>query len=87
MLTRLDAWISGWEDAHGVAEACGLAEDYRARCDTLGRRVRVTVSPERVLEGQATGVDEEGRLLLDADEAEGQLQAFGAGDVEHLRRV
>jgi BirA family transcriptional regulator, biotin operon repressor / biotin---[acetyl-CoA-carboxylase] ligase len=50
---------------------------YRDRCTTLGRRVRVEV-PGGTVEGLATDVDEEGRLLVDG-------RTIAAGDVLHLR--
>lgn len=50
---------------------------YRDRCTTLGRRVRVE-RPGGSIEGVATDVDEDGRLLVDG-------RAVAAGDVVHLR--
>ena len=50
---------------------------YRHRCTTLGRRVRVEL-PGRSIEGVATGVDEDGRLLVGG-------HAVAAGDVVHVR--
>lgn len=50
---------------------------YRARCSTLGRRVRVAV-PGDMLEGVATDIDDDGRLLVDGC-------AVAAGDVVHVR--
>ncbi|HEY0641510.1 MAG TPA: biotin--[acetyl-CoA-carboxylase] ligase, partial [Pseudonocardiaceae bacterium] len=59
------------------------AAEYRARCDTLGRRVRVTLPAGAVLTGEAAGVDDEGRLLVRA--ADGVTHRVSAGDVIHLR--
>jgi BirA family biotin operon repressor/biotin-[acetyl-CoA-carboxylase] ligase len=56
--------------------------DWRDRLETLGKPVRVTIG-ERVLEGAAEGVDDDGRLLVRA--ATGELEAVSAGDVT-LRR-
>ena len=50
---------------------------YRDLCTTLGRRVRVEL-PGGAVEGLATDVDGEGRLLVDG-------RAVAAGDVVHLR--
>lgn len=50
---------------------------YRARCSTLGRRVRVEL-PDSTVEGTAEAVDEQGRLVVDGRE-------ITAGDVVHLR--
>ena len=49
---------------------------YRARCDTLGRRVRVEL-PVSTVEGVATEVDDDGRLVVDG-------RAIVAGDVVHV---
>lgn len=51
---------------------------YRERCSTLGRRVRVELPADRTTEGLAEAVDDDGRLVVDG-------QAYGAGDVVHLR--
>jgi BirA family transcriptional regulator, biotin operon repressor / biotin---[acetyl-CoA-carboxylase] ligase len=60
----------------GLARPDGLLDRYRARCETLGRRVRVEL-PGETVEGRATDVDEEGRLVVDG-------RRIGAGDVVHL---
>ena len=62
---------------------CGVAPDaimgaYRATCSTIGRQVRVELPGSRSLEGRATGVDDDGRLIVDG-------QAVSAGDVVHIR--
>jgi len=67
----LEAWLSGLDDPPDV-----LAR-YRARCSTLGHRVRVELAGERV-EGTAHDVDAQGRLMVDG-------RVFSAGDVVHLR--
>ncbi len=59
----------------------GTRRAYRSRLATTGRRVRVE-RPDGVLVGVATGVDDSGRLLVDAD---GSRHAIAAGDVVHLR--
>ncbi len=50
---------------------------YRARCATLGRRVRVEL-PAETVEGLATDVDDDGWLVVDGRE-------ITVGDVVHLR--
>jgi BirA family biotin operon repressor/biotin-[acetyl-CoA-carboxylase] ligase len=55
---------------------------YRVRCDTLGRDVRVDLPDGSALEGRATGVDDHGRLEVEA--ADGVV-AVAAGDVVHVR--
>jgi BirA family biotin operon repressor/biotin-[acetyl-CoA-carboxylase] ligase len=74
---RYDSWVLAGGDA-----AAGLAEQYAARCDTVGRRVRVHVPGGEVIEGRAAGLDADGGLLLDAG---GRSVALSAGDVEHVR--
>lgn len=51
---------------------------YRAECSTIGREVTVHLPGGEELIGQATGLDEFGRLVVAG-------QAIGAGDVVHVR--
>ena len=67
----LHAYLAGLDSAGDVLDR------YRARCTTLGRRVRVEL-PGSAVEGVATDVDEDGRLLVEG-------HAIAAGDVVHLR--
>ncbi|MUL39685.1 biotin--[acetyl-CoA-carboxylase] ligase [Streptomonospora sp. PA3] len=80
---EFEALYSAWSAVGGDAAASGLAEEYRACCTTLGRRVRVHLPGGRELHGEATGVDAEGRLALRADTGEEHL--LSAGDIVHLR--
>ena len=57
------------------------AAEYRRRCGTVGRRVRVTVG-EETFEGIAVDVNTEGHLVL-AD-AEAHFHTITAGDVVHV---
>ena len=59
-----------------------VAEAYRARCATLGRRVRVQLGPSRTIWGVVTDIDTDGRLVVQTDSGR---EVFGAGDVMHLR--
>ncbi|MGA4508340.1 biotin--[acetyl-CoA-carboxylase] ligase [Propionibacteriaceae bacterium G1746] len=59
-----------------------LVEAYQRECGTIGQQVRVELSPTQSVHGTATGVDEQGRLLVRTPDG---LQAFSAGDVYHLR--
>ena len=71
------AYVS-WSGDAGEA-----AERYRRRCDTVGRQVRVTLPGDRSLDGEATGVDTAGRLVVTS--ADGTETAVSAGDVVHVR--
>lgn len=52
--------------------------DIEAECGTIGRSVRVELPGGGNLYGTATGLDDDGRLLVDG-------RAVAAGDVTHLR--
>ena len=60
-----------------------LLEDYRDRCWTLDRDVRVEL-PGSVLLGTAIDIDESGRLVVRAHH-DGAAVAVSAGDVIHVR--
>jgi BirA family biotin operon repressor/biotin-[acetyl-CoA-carboxylase] ligase len=77
-LDRLQRLIIGYLADGGDAEASGLATRARELCVTLGRSVRVDLPGGRVLEGTATALDGDGRLIVDG-------QAIAAGDVTHAR--
>lgn len=57
---------------------------YRRVCTSLGRWVTVHRTTGSDVTGWATGVDEQGRLLVRGED--GCESAYAAGDVEHLRR-
>ncbi len=71
--TLLRAVLRSLDRALGAADP----DAYRARCDTLGRRVRVVLA-DREVEGTAERVDDDGRLVVDGT-------PYAAGDVVHLR--
>jgi len=52
--------------------------EYVAWCGTLGQPVRVELPGDKTMTGTATGIDEDGRLLV-------ETVAVSAGDVIHLR--
>jgi BirA family biotin operon repressor/biotin-[acetyl-CoA-carboxylase] ligase len=58
-----------------------LANEYRRRCDTVGKSVRVSL-PGEVFTGTATDVTLEGHLIVDVGVC---LRTVAAGDVVHLR--
>jgi BirA family transcriptional regulator, biotin operon repressor / biotin---[acetyl-CoA-carboxylase] ligase len=66
----------------GAAAAETVRSRVRAACDTIGRRVRVELPDGDVVEADATGLDDEGRLLVTGTE---RLSAVSVGDVTHLR--
>ncbi|WP_433699866.1 biotin--[acetyl-CoA-carboxylase] ligase [Nocardiopsis sp. CA-288880] len=82
VLGEFEELYTVWTAAGGDAEASGLASAYRDTCATLGRPVRVHLPGGRVLEGTATGVDSEARLLVRGPDGE---RALSAGDVVHVR--
>jgi len=69
----------------GLANRCSsldaVAEDYRRRCRTIGRDVRVELSGE-TLRGRAVDVDDAGHLVVDTGD---NVRVVAAGDVVHLR--
>lgn len=60
----------------------GLLTEYRNLSATLGKDVQVELPGGATLTGKATGIDSDGRLLVQSDLAE---QAIAAGDVIHVR--
>ena len=76
-LRNLEALYRAWA-AVGGDPGSGIRDSYVRRCVTLGTRVRVSLPDGNALEGQATGIDELGRLLVDG-------QAISAGDITHVR--
>lgn len=80
-LRTLDGLVADLRTA-GDAATCGLHEAVSSRCATLGKDVRVLLPGERMLEGTATAIDHDGRLVVHAD---GTEHAVSAGDVVHVR--
>lgn len=82
VLSGFEDRYAAWTDAGGDAEVSGLAGEYRNLCLTIGRPVRVHLPDDQLLEGTATGVDAQARLLVNGPEGE---RALSAGDVVHVR--
>ncbi|WP_306368795.1 biotin--[acetyl-CoA-carboxylase] ligase [Nocardiopsis sp. CC223A] len=82
LLGEFEELYTMWTAAGGDAERSGLAAVYRDVCTTLGRRVRVHLPDDRTLEGVVTGIDAEGRLVVDGPEGE---RALSVGDVVYVR--
>jgi BirA family biotin operon repressor/biotin-[acetyl-CoA-carboxylase] ligase len=80
LLLDLGGRIAEWRQAG--AGSSKLIVDYRARSATIGSRVRATLPGGGRVVGMARDVDDQGRLVIDAD---GQPVAISAGDVVHLR--
>jgi BirA family biotin operon repressor/biotin-[acetyl-CoA-carboxylase] ligase len=72
-----------WQLASGDARRAGIAEAYAERCVTLGRGVRALLPGDTVVEGVASALDDDGRLVLRL--GDGTTRVMSAGDVEHLR--
>ena len=70
-----DRLLYAWLEA--LDRPADVLSRYRERCATLGRRVRVE-GPATTVEGVATDVDEEGRLVVDG-------RKFDVGEVVHLK--
>lgn len=80
ILARLDELFTRWD------AGADLSAEYAAGCATVGRPVRVHLDQETPdspsSSGQAVGIGPNGELLVEID---GQIEAFAAGDVVHLR--
>ncbi|WP_436786584.1 biotin--[acetyl-CoA-carboxylase] ligase [Yinghuangia sp. YIM S10712] len=82
VLREIETLYRRWCAAGGDARASGLHDAYVGMCATIGRRVRVQLPAGRLLVGTATGIDDDGRLLVDGPDGP---EAVGAGDVVHVR--
>lgn len=78
LLVYLEERLRELDDVQGRV---ALVERYRARCSTLGRRVRVELADGEVT-GDAVDITAEGHLLVDTGAG---LTAVTAGDVVHVR--
>jgi BirA family biotin operon repressor/biotin-[acetyl-CoA-carboxylase] ligase len=82
LLRELEDWYTRWRLAGGDAHASGLHAAYTESCATLGRRVRVELPAGPALEGPATAIDDDGRLIVTGPNGPTPV---GAGDVVHVR--
>ena len=78
LLRAMGPAYAGWDGDAGAA-----ARRYRERCDTIGRAVRVLLPGDRTVEGEATDVDDAGRLVVAT--ADGRTVPVSSGDVVHVR--
>jgi BirA family biotin operon repressor/biotin-[acetyl-CoA-carboxylase] ligase len=82
ILRELATRVARWRAAGGADHE--LIDDYRRYSRTLGTLVRVSMPGDREIVGEATEIDELGRLSI---HTEGQTVTVSAGDVTHLRPV
>ncbi|MET0423592.1 MAG: biotin--[acetyl-CoA-carboxylase] ligase [Actinoplanes sp.] len=83
LLRGVASWYSGWRDANGDAEMCGLLAAYHRGCATIGKQVRVLLPGGGELLGEARSISADGQLVIrTADRAEHHVSA---GDVLHVR--
>jgi BirA family biotin operon repressor/biotin-[acetyl-CoA-carboxylase] ligase len=71
-------------DAFRRGELEALRSAYATSCATLGREVSVALPNGDTLAGEATGIDEGGRLLVAGPEG---VVPVSAGDVVHARMI
>jgi BirA family biotin operon repressor/biotin-[acetyl-CoA-carboxylase] ligase len=76
----LDALLDGLASREGRWD--DVMAEYRTRCATVGRRVRVTLADGEIV-GTAVDIEPSGALVID-DEA-GSRRTVTVGDVVHLR--
>ncbi len=60
-----------------------VLEEWRGMSATIGEWVKITTQ-NRIIYGEATGVDNDGALIVET--GEGKLEKIVSGDCEHLRR-
>lgn len=81
-LLRMLAALYGEWCRHGGDPDSGLGDSYRQLCTTLGRRVSVGMPSGETVEGVASNVGDDGRLVVDTG---GELVRLTAGDVTLVR--
>jgi BirA family transcriptional regulator, biotin operon repressor / biotin---[acetyl-CoA-carboxylase] ligase len=74
---RDDLCVAILSELHDVLASGDWIEEYRARCETIGAKVRVELA-DRAIEGTATGVLDDGTLVVDG-------KPILSGDVVHVR--
>jgi len=78
ILRGVHEWYARWRDAGGDPVASELIDTYRLHCATIGASVRVALPDGEELTGTATGVDDDGALVVGE-------RRVAAGDVVHVR--
>jgi BirA family biotin operon repressor/biotin-[acetyl-CoA-carboxylase] ligase len=87
-LTELDGMLHALQQADGDAVAAGVHARVAALLGTVGRDIRADLPGGDTLEGRATGLAPDGRLLVrrrDAAPGHPAEIAVAAGDITHLR--
>lgn len=79
----LEAWLERLDARYRALPNDDGLDDYRRRCSTLGRAVRVELGDGDV-EGEAVDVTAEGHLVVETGAGR---RTFAVGDVVHLRPV
>ena len=69
--------------ATGGADADAVRSHVRAVCGTIGARVRLELPDGSVVEADATGIDDDGRITI--RDRDGVSRGVAVGDVTHLR--
>lgn len=77
LLRNLESLYVAWRASEGDPGA-GIRDSYARRCRTIGQQVRVSLPDGSVLEGEASALDDLGRLVVNG-------RAVSAGDVTHVR--
>jgi BirA family biotin operon repressor/biotin-[acetyl-CoA-carboxylase] ligase len=81
ILRRLEGLLSEWESGRGTPSP-SLRSAYENACISIGRQLTVLQPGAAPVTGEGVGIDESGRLLVQTESGQ---QAFGAGDVVHVR--
>jgi BirA family biotin operon repressor/biotin-[acetyl-CoA-carboxylase] ligase len=82
VLRDLARRYAAWRSVGGDPVASGVHDDYRTGSATIGREVTVHLPGGATRTGRAVDVDEQGRLVVAADDG---VDTLAAGDVVHLR--
>ncbi|GIG40347.1 biotin--[acetyl-CoA-carboxylase] ligase [Cellulomonas phragmiteti] len=83
LVRALEEVAQRWSEHDGDAAAAGLVDEVASVCSTLGQHVRVELPSGTDLVGTATGLADDGALLVRA--GDGTVHHVLAGDVAHVR--
>ena len=79
---RVAAELQSLREHEGDAVRSGLRDRFAAVCSTIGKVVTIHLPGGASYTGDATGIDDDGRLLVLVD---GESRTVSAGDVVHVR--